>query len=129
MMPTKADSTCENLGLSLSNTNSDKAQAQQQLIPQVLNPLTPHSSDWDPNTHGTTANLHAGIRSLEELGSRMTKQVLRWKLLVQLREIEVGTNEIEDKAKKRKKQRDEKRGKLSNTRFGRILERDKDKIS
>ena len=50
MMANKADSTCENLGLSLSNTNSDKAQAQQQLIPQVFDPLTPHSSDWDFNT-------------------------------------------------------------------------------
>ena len=53
MMANKADSTCENnLGLSLSFTNSDKVQAQQQLIPQVLDPLTPHSSGWDLNNHG-----------------------------------------------------------------------------
>ena len=55
-MANKANSTCENnLGLSLSITNSDKVQAQQQLIPQVLDPLTPHSSGWDHQNHGTFA--------------------------------------------------------------------------
>ena len=112
----------------MSNSNFDKAKAHEMLIPQVLDPLTPHSSGWDHQIHGTTANLTAGLKSLEELGSKMTKQALGWKLLVELKECGIGTNEIENQARKRKKQRDEKRGKLSNTGLGRILERDKEHV-
>ena len=51
MAANKAESTCEKQGLSLSNTNYDKAQAHVKLIPQVLDPLIPHSSGWDQYNH------------------------------------------------------------------------------
>ena len=47
MMDNISESTCENQGLTLSNSNFDKAKAQEMLIPHVLDPLTPHSSGWD----------------------------------------------------------------------------------
>ena len=47
MMANIAESTCEKQGLTLSNSNFDKAKAHEMLMPQVLDPLTPYSSGWD----------------------------------------------------------------------------------
>ena len=51
MMANIAESTCEKQGLTLSNSNFDKAKAHEMLIPQVLDPLTPQSSGWDPQNN------------------------------------------------------------------------------
>ena len=51
MMDNISESTCENQGLTLSNSNFDKAKAHEMLIPQVLDPLTPQSSGWDPQNN------------------------------------------------------------------------------
>ena len=57
MMDNISESTCENQGLTLSNSNFDKAKAHEMLIPQVLDPLTPHSSGWDQQNQSVIKDL------------------------------------------------------------------------
>ena len=57
-----------------------------------------------------TANFEAGLRDLECLAKKMTSQSLGMKLMSELKDEQIGTNEIEALAAKRRDQRNDKMG-------------------
>ena len=58
----------------------------------------------------STADLDAGLTGLWRIGKKMCLQALAWKLLQELEDSGVGTNEVENEAAKRKWNREVKKG-------------------
>ena len=77
--------------------------------PPVLTIPNVHLNGRVPNSD-RTANLNAGLKSLENLGMKMTNQSLGVRLMSELKREGVGTAEIEAMAQKRVQQRNDKNG-------------------
>ena len=78
---------------------------------------------WSTNNISSTAKIEAATNSLWNKSRKMCKQALAWRLLKDLEERRVGTNEIERKALVRSWQREAKKGMLEDFKeFGRKWE-------
>ena len=78
---------------------------------------------WSTNNISSTAKIEDATNSLWNKSRKMCKQALAWRLLKDLEERRVGTNEIERKALVRSWQREAKKGMLEDFKeFGRKCE-------
>ena len=69
-----------------------------------------HEPDWEIQSSSETDKIWSGLRGLRILGRRMTAEALGWRLLGDLHSQGIGTNEIEQDARKRWSQRMIKKG-------------------
>ena len=104
-----------NMSVEQPSLSSDKVSLSEN---QVLTPQNLHFlRDRDPVVSETAGILKAGLKSLDDLGKKMTSQSLGLKLIKDLEANGVGTNEIESAASRRQAQRENKKGKIAKRNF------------
>ena len=83
--------------------------SDQPIVPPPQIPLALNMG-WETKYNSTTAKSEAGIKGLWRKSKRMCKMALGWHLLRDLEERKIGTNEVENEAKRRTYKRELKKG-------------------